>query len=317
MYFIATLYFKMNTKQKAYWALVTTSIVWGTTWVAMKFGVTAMPALQLAATRQLIGGILFVGFFVLVHRLPLPSTQQLKQLFYLSIFTFVFANGFSTWSLKYIPSGLGALIGALYPLCVVLIEYFFYNNKNINRTAIIGILLGILGIGVVFYENAFAQHDEGYFIGLLLAIIATISWSYSTISISKQKVKINPYFGLGWQMLFGSVMMFVISLASGNFIAYSQVPFNAWAAIAYLIFAGSILAFVAFIYSMKHLPPALASLYAYINPIVAISIGTFLLNEHITLELIVGSLITLLGVYLVNKAMKPKVVEDLPDAEGI
>ncbi len=106
----------MNSKQKAYLALCVTSIVWGTTWVAMKFGVTGMPALQLAAIRQFIGGALFISFFMLVRKQPLPTKKQLKQLFFLSIFTFVFANGFSTWSLQYIPSGLGALIGALYPL---------------------------------------------------------------------------------------------------------------------------------------------------------------------------------------------------------
>jgi drug/metabolite transporter (DMT)-like permease len=307
----------MNSKQKAYLALCVTSIVWGTTWVAMKFGVTGMPALQLAAIRQFIGGTLFISFFMLVRKQPLPTKKQLKQLFFLSIFTFVFANGFSTWSLQYIPSGLGALIGALYPLCVVLIEYFFYNNKNINLAAVIGILLGIVGIGVVFYESAFGTKTEGYFIGLLLAGIATISWSYSTISISKQKVNINPYFGLGWQMLFGSCLMFIISYGSGSYIQISAIPTTSWAAIAYLTFAGSIIAFVAFIYSMKHLPVALASIYAYINPIIAISIGTFLLNEHITLRLIIGTIITLIGVYLVNKAMKKQVLESLPDTEGM
>ncbi|HPH23993.1 MAG TPA: EamA family transporter [Chitinophagaceae bacterium] len=307
----------MNSKQKAYLALCVTSIVWGTTWVAMKFGVTGMPALQLAAIRQFIGGTLFISFFMLVRKQPLPTKKQLKQLFFLSIFTFVFANGFSTWSLQYIPSGLGALIGALYPLCVVLIEYFFYNNKNINLAAVIGILLGIVGIGVVFYESAFGTKTEGYFIGLLLAGIATISWSYSTISISKQKVNINPYFGLGWQMLFGSCLMFIISYGSGSYIQISAIPTTSWAAIAYLTFAGSIIAFVAFIYSMKHLPVALASIYAYINPIIAISIGTFLLNEHITLRLVIGTIITLIGVYLVNKAMKKQVLESLPDTEGM
>lgn len=307
----------MNSKQKAYLALCITSIVWGTTWVAMKFGVTGMPALQLAAIRQVIGGVLFISFFMLVRKQPLPNKKQLSQLFFLSIFTFVFANGFSTWSLQYIPSGLGALIGALYPLCVVLIEYFFYNNKNINLAAVIGILLGIVGIGVVFYESAFGTKTEGYFIGLLLAGIATISWSYSTISISKQKVNINPYFGLGWQMLFGSCLMFIISYGSGSYIQISAIPTTSWAAIAYLTFAGSIIAFVAFIYSMKHLPVALASIYAYINPIIAISIGTFLLNEHITLRLIIGTIITLIGVYLVNKAMKRQVLQSLPDTEGM
>lgn len=307
----------MSSKQKAYIALVITSIVWGTTWVAMKFGVKNMPALQLAAIRQLIGAFLFLGYFFLVRKEAMPTNKQLKQLFFLSIFTFVFANGFSTWSLQYIPSGLGALIGALYPLCVVILEYFFYNNKNISPIAIIGIVLGIAGIGTVFYENAFSQHADGYFIGLALALIATLSWSYSTISIARQKVKVNPYFGLGWQMLFGSLMMFVLTYTTGNHIPWANVPSVSWLAILYLIVAGSIITFIAFIYSMKHLPTAVASLYAYINPIVAISIGTFLLNEHITPRLIIGTLITLLGVYIVNKAMKKQIVEELAETENI
>lgn len=302
----------MSTKQKAYIALAATSIIWGTTWVAMKFGVTTMPPLQLAAIRQLIGGSTILLFFLL-KRQALPSKKQFGQLFFLSIFTFVLANGFSTWSLKFIPSGLGALIGALYPLSVVLIEYFFFHNKNINSSAIFGILLGIGGIVLVFYENAFHVHPEGYAVGIILAVIAMLSWSYSSITISRQKVKVNPYYAMGWQMLFGSVMMYVLSIFSGNNIPIAAIPFTSWLSIAYLVVLGSIIAMIAFIYSMKHLPTSVASLYAYINPIVAMIIGSFLLDEKITLNLIIGSIITLSGVYLVNRAMKKSTVTvDLP-----
>jgi drug/metabolite transporter (DMT)-like permease len=300
----------MTTRQNAYIALAATSLIWGTTWVAMKLGVTTMPPLQLAAIRQLIGGGIIVLFFLL-KRENMPSKKQFGQLFFLSIFTFVLANGFSTWSLKFIPSGLGALIGALYPLSVVLMEYFFYHNKNINSSAILGIFLGIGGIVLVFYENAFHVHPEGYAFGIILAVIAMLSWSYSSITIARQKVKINPYYAMGWQMLFGSIMMYVISLFSGNNIAITAIPTTSWLAIVYLVVFGSITAMVAFIYSMKHLPTSIASLYAYINPIVAMIIGSFMLDEKITLNLIVGSIITLTGVYLVNRAMKKKKVEEV------
>ena len=307
----------MNAKTKAYIALAVTSIVWGTTWVAMKFGVKYIPALQLAAMRQFIGGFLFLSFFFLKKQ-AMPTVKQLGQLFILSFFTFVLANGLSTWSLKFIPSGLGALIGALYPLCVVLIEYFFFKNKNITGLTIVGILLGITGIGFVFYENAFHSHPDGYVFGLVLALIAMLAWSYSTIMISKGKIKVNPYFGMGWQLLFGSSMMFVMSLFSGQNIPLAQIPMQGWAAIIYLIFFGSIIAIIAFIYSMKHLPPAIASLYAYVNPIVAILIGTTWLNEKLTFNIIAGTIITLIGVYLVNKSFKKQAAEAaLADADGM
>lgn len=299
----------MSIKQKAYLALTVTSVVWGTTWVAVKFGVQQMPALQLAAIRLFFAGVSFILFFALYRKLPLPTIKQLQQLFILSFFTFVLANALSAWSLQFIPSGLGALIGALYPLCVVVIEYFFYNNKKLNLLTVAGIILGFIGVSIVLYENTIDVHQNGFFIGILLSAIATIAWSYSTIMIAKQRVKINPYYGLGWQMIFGSIMVFVLSLATNNFIPFSTIPIMAWLMIIYLFIAGSIIAFIAFIYSMKHLSPTIASLYAYINPMVAIYIGTFLLDEIITVELIIGAIITLIGVYLVNYSAKKSAIK--------
>lgn len=305
----------MKTQQKAYLALTATSLIWGTTWVAMKLGVKQMPALEMAAIRQFIGGCIFITFF-LIRKEKIPTFKQFRQLFILSIFTFVLANGVSTWSLMYIPSGLASVIGALYPLSVVVIEYFFFNNKNINALTIVGILTGIAGICFVFYENAFLVHPDGYLFGLFLAVIAMLSWSFSTIMIGREKVKVNAYFGMGWQLLFGSVMMTVISYASGKTIPLTEISMQAWLSIFYLVLAGSVFAIIAFIYSMKHLPPAIASLYAYINPIVAISIGAIWLNEKVTINFIVGTMITLLGVYLVNNAFKKQYLKNKNSVEG-
>lgn len=294
----------MSTKQKAYLALTITSVVWGTTWVAVKFGVKQMPALQLASIRLFLAGISFILFFTFFRKLKLPTKKQLRQLFILSIFTFVLANALSAWSLQFIPSGLGALIGALYPLCVVVIEFVFYNNKKLNSLTVLGILLGFIGVSIVLYENTIDVHQNGFVFGILLSAIATIAWSYSTIMIAKQRVKINPYYGLGWQMIFGSIMVLILSISTNNYIPFSTIPVMAWLMIVYLCIAGSIIAFIAFIYSMKHLSPTIASLYAYINPMVAIYIGTFLLDEKITVKLIIGAIITLIGVYLVNYSAK-------------
>lgn len=293
----------MNTNKTAYLALVTTSLIWGSTWVVMKWGIQGMPPLQLAAIRQLLGGLILVGFFLYKGE-AFPSQKQLFQIFILSIFTFVLANGLSTWSLQYLPSGLAALIGALYPLSVVVMEYFIFKNKQINAATVVGILLGIAGIATVLSEHIFISHTPGFTWGILLSSIAMLSWSYSTIMIGRSKVNINPYFGMGWQMLFSSGMIAILALIRGNNLAFSEIPTNSWIAIAYLIVMGSLLAMMAFIYTMKHLPAPIASLYAYINPIVAIMIGIVVLDEHITWQLIVGTIITLLGVYLVNKSFK-------------
>jgi drug/metabolite transporter (DMT)-like permease len=298
----------LTTKQKAYLALSATSIIWGTTWVASKIGVQKAPALEVASIRQFIGGGVYLLFFLLIKKQPLPTLKQLAWLSFMGILMFVSANGIATMGLKYVSSGLGALIAALYPLCVVLIESVFYRNRKINALTFTGILLGIGGIAVVFYDNAFHSHSEGYVLGVIYSMIAMITWSVATIFIARRKADINPYYATGWQMLTGSIILFAVVMITGDHIPLTAIPAQTWWALVYLILAGSIFTFVAFIYSMKHLEPAIASLYAYINPIVATLVGFFIMNDKLTFNILAGSLITLAGVYLVNRSMKQKEV---------
>ncbi|HCL06936.1 MAG TPA: drug/metabolite-transporting permease [Chitinophagaceae bacterium] len=303
----------MTTKQKAYIGLVATSIIWGTSWVASKIAVKGnVPGLEVAAIRQFMGGVLFVGFF-LIRGEKLPTAKQMLWLAGMGTLLFVIANGFATVALRYIPSGLAALIAALYPLSVVIIERIFFRNTKITWVTFVGLLLGITGIGIVFYDNAFHNQPEGYVLGLILSLIAMLSWSIGTIIIARNKVKINAYNATGWQMLLGSFLLMIMTLASGNTIPITAIPSSTWLAIAYLVFVSSIVAFVAFIYTMKHLEPAIAALYAYINPIIAILTGSVLMNEKLTIDILIGSAITLVGVFLVNRSLKKQREQALAD----
>ena len=119
-------------KAGGYFGLGITSVIWGTTWVASKIGVAEIPALQMASIRQFLGGICFVLFFMLYKKLSFPTLQQFGWLLVMAVVMFVLANGLSTWSLKFIPTGLSALVGALYPLSVVIIEMVFFKSRNMT-----------------------------------------------------------------------------------------------------------------------------------------------------------------------------------------
>jgi drug/metabolite transporter (DMT)-like permease len=289
-------------------------VLWGTTWVASKLGVKEIPALQMAAIRQLIAGCCFVLFFLLYKKFSLPTAKQFLWIFLLSLLMFVGANGLSTWSLNFIPTGLSALIGALYPLSVVLIEIIFYKKKDTTPLTFVGMFLGIVGVGVVFYENAFQSHAKGFGYGLILSIAAMLSWSMATIFVSKNKMKMNAYYSTGWQMITGSAFLFLFSILSKQTIPISSISVNGWLLILYLVLAGSIISFVAFIYSMKVLPVAISSLYAYINPLVAMVAASIVIpTEKLTLNILWGAIVTLVGVFLVNYSMKrndKKVIEE-------
>lgn len=293
-----------------YLALGITSIVWGTTWVASKIGLSPrageaeIPALQMAYIRQFLAGICFVLFFMLYKKLSLPTAKQFLWLIIMALLMFVLANGLSTWSLKFIPSGLSALIGALYPLIVVIIEAIFFKSRNMTILTFVGLLLGITGIGIVFYENAFQHKSDDFYFGVGLSLIAMLTWSIGTIIIARNKIKLNPYYATGWQMLISSLILLPVAEATQKTIHLSSISVTVWSVIAYLVLAGSLLAFIAFIFSMKKLPAAVASLYAYINPLVAMLTASIVLNESLTMYIIWGAIVTLAGIFLVNYSIK-------------
>jgi drug/metabolite transporter (DMT)-like permease len=308
----------MSTQKKAYLALTITSIVWGTTWVASKMGVKHMPAFELASIRQFLGGSIYVIFF-LIKGEKLPTKKQFLWLVPLAFLMFVSANGIATYGLKFISSGLAALIAALYPLSVVLIERFYYKAIKITLPTLIGLLLGLLGIGFIFYKDSMQIHGSNYVLGVLLSLFAMFSWSVGSILIARNKTDMNAYNSIGWQMLISAACMGLYTLYSGDYIGLNAIPAISWGVIIYMVIGGSIFAFVSFIYSMKHLHPAISSLYAYINPIVAIWVGSFLLGEPMTWNSIIGTICTLIGVYLVNRSLKKQKdpVEAIADADGM
>jgi drug/metabolite transporter (DMT)-like permease len=309
----------MTTKQKAYIGLVLTSTIWGTTWVASKYGIKqGIFAFELSAIRNGLGGLALIVFFLLKGQ-KLPTFKEFKWLLGMSILLFVIANGFSTYALNEIPSGLAALIAALYPLSVVIIEKIKYKNTKITTLTFQGMLLGIIGIGIVFYENLAVHNSVGYFIGVVVSLIAMLSWSFGTIFIARNKMGMNPYYATGWQMFLSCFFLGAAAVASGKSTPIQEITFTIWIVIAYLIIASSIVAFAAFIYTMKYLPPAIASLYAYINPIVATIVGAYTINEKLSLPIFIGSFVTLTGVYLVNRSMKKQHQEIIPvtDVDGM
>ena len=308
----------MSNQKKAYLALSVTSIVWGTTWVASKMGISHMPAFELASIRQFLGGSIYIGFFLLKGE-GLPTKKQFLWLIPMAFLMFVSSNGIATYGLQFITSGLAALIAALYPLSVVLIERFYFKAIKITPQTLLGLFLGLLGIGFIFYKDSLQMHGTHYAFGVGLSIFAMLTWSVGSIIISRNKINLNAYYSIGWQMMISAITMALFTLYTGDYIPLHKIPAISWGVIAYMVIGGSVFAFISFIYTMKHLQPAIASLYAYINPIVAIWVGSLLLKEDMTWNSIVGTVCTLIGVYLVNYSLKKQKdpVEAISDADGM
>lgn len=305
---------KKGTRAKAIFALALVCFFWGTTWLASKEGVRHMPALELAGIRQLIGGACYVIFF-LSKGAKLPKGNEWVPILVLSFLNFMLSNGLSTWGVKYISAGLGSIMGAIFPLWLVVIGIFSSRGK-IPVKAIIGLLLGFGGVCIIFYEHLQDFLIPDFRFGILLSLAATWTWAFGTLYTKKQAVNFNPYFSLGLQMVISGIAVFSISRVSKTFIPVTEIPWQSWAAIAYLVIFGSIIAFIAYLYALQILPTEQASVYAYINPIVAVVLGSIIFDEKLTLFIIIGGAVTLLGVYLVNKAFRITTPEQ-PETEGV
>ncbi|GAB2830225.1 DMT family transporter [Ferruginibacter profundus] len=292
-----------TSRQKALLALAWVCFFWGTTWLASKEGVQHMPAIQLCAIRQLLGGSVYLIYFILTKH-PWPKGKQWITILILSILNFMLSNGLSTWGVQYISSGLGAIIGAIFPLWLVLIALF--GGDRLPQKAILGMVMGFGGVCIIFYDHLKDFLNADFTKGIILSVIATVSWAFGSLYTKKHAANFNPYFSLGLQMLISSIALFSVSYATGNTVSVAAIPANAWWAILYLVVIGSVLTFIAYIYSLQRLPTSLASLYAYINPMVAILLGALIFHEKLNMYIAVGGAVTITGVYLVNDTFRKK-----------
>jgi drug/metabolite transporter (DMT)-like permease len=282
-------------------ALCWVCFFWGTTWIASKEGVRHMPALQLAAIRQFIGGVLYVSFFM-YKKEAWPKGKQWKTIIILSILNFALSNGLSTWGVKFISSGLGAILNAVFPLWIVLITFF--RGEKLAKLAIVGLIISFSGVCVIFYDHLsdFLQPDFRF--GIILSLIATISWAFGSLYTKKKAATFNPYFSLGLQMLISSFILFAVTGATGTAVSVLSIPAISWWSIAYLVIIGSVLSFIAYIYMLQKLPAEINSIYAYINPIVAVLLGALIFGESLNMAIAIGGGITIFGLYMVNHSMR-------------
>jgi drug/metabolite transporter (DMT)-like permease len=179
----------------------------------------------------------------------------------------------------------------------------FSSKEKPKTKAIIGLLMGFAGICVIFYEHLGDFLDPRFRFGIFLSVASTWSWAFGTIYTKKHAVHFNPYFGLGLQMVISGLVVMGTSYATGKAIPLTAIPWQSWASIGYLVAFGSVFSFIAYIYALQHLPTEQASLYAYINPIVAVFLGWKIFGEVLTPFIFIGVLITLYGVYLVNRTV--------------
>ena len=288
---------------KAYIALGLVSFLWGTTYIATRVGVQEMPGIFLSGLRQFTSGFIVVLFF-LARGYKLPDLASLKHISIQGILLLCIANGGLTWALEYISGGLAAIIAALLPLFITFFSIWLLKSGKITRWMLTGMVIGFAGILIIFYDYLDFFSNKSFAFGVGLALLSTLSWALGMVYTSRKKLQVNILFSVGLQMLIAGVITLFISLLSGKYVNLATTGSASLYSLLYLVLFGSLIAYSAFVYSVSKLPATLVSIYAYINPIVAVLLGWLLLHEKLNPNMILGTLVTLGGVFLVNREFK-------------
>jgi len=293
----------------AYLALVVVCVVWGTTYFALRVGVETFPPFLFSAIRQVLAGGILLIVLQLSGKLKIDRSLLFKQ-FILGILLIALGNGTVGWSERYIPSGLAALIVSILPVYIVAINYFSgIDKRKPNKYIISGLVLGSAGIVLIFKDNLKDFANPNYLIGMLVAFGACLSWATGSVYTKHKVPKGNVMTNAALQMLFGGIVLFVMSLLMDDYSELKTINTEAIRALGYLVLVGSVLAYPCYVYALEKLPIGIVSLYAYINPFIALILGYILLNETIT-EVTVLALGCVLGaIYFINKGYKNKEVE--------
>ena len=290
-------------KRKAYIALAVVSFFWGTTYLAAKISAAHIPGLFVAGVRQFVAGTILVGYFLGIGY-NLPDKKSLVKITIQGVLLLCISQGLLTWALEFIDSGLAAIIAGLMPLFVAMFSILLLRFAKFTPLMILGLIVGFGGIVTIFYEHFAQLMNSKYLFGIILSLIATISWSFGTVFSSRYKPNTEIMFSVGLQMLIAGIITLVACGFSGKYTNLMEANADALWSLLYLILVGSLLTYSAYVFAVSKLPPTQVSIYAYINPIVAIFLGWLVLHESMSINVVTGTLITLGGVYLVNREFK-------------
>ncbi len=314
----------MTRQTKAYAALIFICIIWGTTYLAIRVVVQHYPAFLFAAIRQVVSGVIMMSIAYLMNRNVDLSWKNIKHTGLVGFLLITIGNGLVTWGEKYVPSGVAALLCSLMPMSAVVIGLASSAREKINPTIVSGLVLGFCGVALIFKDNIADLANASYLIGMVAIFIATNSWALGSVINKKKASSVNPFFNSGLQVTIGGLFLFLFSPAVDDYnnmeSLFSPVVFGS---MLYLVILGSVLAYTAYMYALKELPVGIVTMYAYVNPLVAVVLGYFILNEQLTWFTALAFITIAAGVYIVNygyqqqhKKLTQQVPQNVPDAKA-
>jgi drug/metabolite transporter (DMT)-like permease len=287
-------------------------VVWGSTYLAIRVGVETMPPLLMAAARNLVAGVIMFPAAMGARRRAIhagqvvrrwPSRAEWLGCAVVGVLLLV-ANGAVGIGEKTVPSGLAALLVATVPLWLLGIDAVL-NHARLGLAPMAGLALGLVGVGLL--SGLGGSSGRTSVVGVVIILAAAAMWALGTIMARRVTIPSSPALASGMELLCGGAALLALAAAGGEFgsLHLAEVSWRSWLALGYLIVAGSIVAFSAYGIAVRALPTATVATYAYVNPVIAVLLGTLLLNEPLTPAMLGGGVLIVGAVVLVVRRSPP------------
>ncbi len=291
--------------------------VWGSTFLGIRIGVHEVPPLVFAGMRFFTAGVILYGW-MRAKGTPSPTRSEWLALSAIALLIFVMDYGLLFWAEQRVPSGIAAVILAIIPAFMALSEIIFLRTQRLTLRLAVALLIGMGGVGVLISRSVSFGDAPVDASGAIALIVASISWSLAAVLSRKLRLPESKVMSSGAQMLSGGFMLILAAALFGEFKGFhlAAVSERAWLALVYLIVAGSIIGFTAYVWLLHHESPTKVGTYAYVNPVVAVLIGYFLGGESLGPRTIVGTLLVLVSVVVITTTPK-KGVGAIPPNETV
>lgn len=285
-------------------------VIWGSTYLAIRFAVETLPPLLMAGARFTIAGLLLLLWSRLVQRAERPSRTDWRTGLVSGALLLLGGNGAVVWAETRVPSGIAALLVAVVPLWMVLLDWLRPGGRRPDTPVFVGLALGLVGLGLLVGPDALHGGDAAVStIGALVLMAGSLSWAIGSLLTKQAPRPTTSINGSGTQMFAGGLCLLVAGMLVGEAtrLDIAHVTERSFLGFLYLVVFGSLIGFTAYFYLLSHTTAAKAATYAYVNPVVAVLLGWAFAHEPLTMRTVIAAAVILAGVAIITVARDSRV----------
>lgn len=293
-------YAKDPPQSKLIMAFAAVYIVWGSTYLAIRFGVESIPPFMMAGTRFVIAGFFMYGWARL-RGAKSPTLTEWRSAAIIGTLLLFVGNGGVTWAEQKVPSGITALLIATVPMWIVMLDWLLHGSERPRPGVIVGLLVGLLGVFMLIGPEQLLGHDRIDLGGVGVLMVACVSWAFGSLYSRKAVLPASPLLTTSMEMVSGGAVLYVVAAFTGEFQRFSpeNVSVRSWLSLGYLSVFGSIIAFTAYVWLLRVVHASRVATYAYVNPVIAIVLGWSLAGEEFTMQMLLAAAIIIVAVALI------------------